>query len=223
MDTWTEWTEDPALAARAGVGYSVFGKSSTVMTTAARPRLRPGRVYRTRDLARWSANAPRLARRLVREGALVPLAYGLFAHPRRSRFGVVPPGDEELMRAFLGGSPFVFTGPDRWNALGLGSTAVFAAPLVYNTKRSGTFELGGRRFLLRRVAFPRNPPREWFVVDLLEHAEGAGASRPDLAAALGRAVARRAFDRVRLHAMAREYGTLATQALVESALAAGAA
>src|SRR3990170_8802520 len=81
-------------------------------------------------------------------------AHGLFVHPRRGRFGVVPPSDEELLRAFLCGAPFVLTGPDRWNALGLGTTAVFAAPLVYNTKRSGTFELGGRRFVLRRVAFP---------------------------------------------------------------------
>ena len=150
----------------------------------------------------------------------MPLAYGLFAHPKRGRFGAVPPTDEELMRAFLDGAPFVFTGPDRWNALGLGSTALFARPLVYNTKRSGTFELGGRRFLLRRVAFPDTPP-EWFVVDLLEHADQAGASRADLASALGRALARRAFNRGRLRAMAREYGTLATLALVESALAAG--
>lgn len=211
------------LAGHPGQWYSVSGKSSTVMTASARPRLRPGRVYRTRDLAPWGANSPRLAGRLVREGALVPLAYGLFAHPRRGRFGAVPPDDEELMRAFLGGSPFVFTGPDRWNALGLGSTSVFAAPLVYNTKRSGTFELGGRRFLLRRVAFPRNPPPEWFVIDLLEHADQAGASRADLAAALGRALARRAFDRGRLRVMAREYGTRTTQAVVESALATGAA
>jgi hypothetical protein len=46
--------------------------------TAAVPILEPGRVYRTRELATWSANAPRLARRLVDEGALVPLAHGLF-------------------------------------------------------------------------------------------------------------------------------------------------
>ena len=41
------------------------------------------------------------------------------------------------MRTFLDGGPFVFTGAERWNALGLVSTAAFAAPLVYNTKRSG--------------------------------------------------------------------------------------
>lgn len=75
------------------------------------------------------------------------------------------------MHGFLEGSPFVFTGSEHWNALGLGTTAVFAAPLVYNTKRSGTFQFGGRKFVLRRIAFPENPPPEWFVVDLLEHAD----------------------------------------------------
>ncbi len=188
------------------------------MATAAHPLLEPGRVYRTRELERWGANAPRLAKRLVAEGALVPLTHGLYACPKRSRFGVVPPSDEELMRAFLTDSPFVFTGPDRWNALGLGSTAVFAAPLVYNTKRSGSFEFGGRAFELRRVAFPQNPTPEWFVVDLFENADRAGASRTQLVEALARALGRGVFDHARLSAMAQQYGTKATQALVDSAL-----
>ena len=62
------------------------------------------------------------------------------------------------MRAFLAGSPFVITGPCVWNALGLGTTAVHADTLVYNTKRSRTFELGGRSFRLRRVAFVKARP-----------------------------------------------------------------
>src|SRR3990172_5724149 len=193
------------------------------MTAPTHPQLEPGRVYRTRDLAAWSANAPRLAKRLVRDGALLPLAHGLFVHPRRGRFGVVPPSDEELLRAFLGGAPFVLTGPDRWNALGLGTTAVFAAPLVYNTKRSGTFDFGRRRFVLRRVAFPPDPTPEWFAIDLFEHADQVGASRADLAKALARAIARGAFDQERLAEMAKRYGARATQEMVRSALEAGAA
>lgn len=188
------------------------------MPAPSHPQLESGRVYRTRDLAAWGTNAPRLAKRLVHEGALVALAHGLFAHPKRSRFGTVPPTDEELMRAFLDGTPFVFTGPELWNALGLGTTAVFAAPLVYNTKRSGSFEFGGRRFVLRRVAFPAQPSREWYVVDLIEHADQAGASRSDVAGALGRALDRGAFDRDRLRDMATRYGTKATRRLIDSAL-----
>lgn len=189
------------------------------MTASAQVRLQPGRVYRTRDLARWSANAPRLAQRLVRDGALVPLAHGLFFHPETSRFGTVPPTDEALMRAYLGGSPFVLTGTERWNALGLGSTAVHAATLVYNTKRTGTVQLGGRRFVLRRVKFPRDPSAEWFAVDLLDHAEQAAASRDDLALGLRGAVRRGVLDRERLVAMAGQYGTRATRERVRAALA----
>jgi hypothetical protein len=186
------------------------------------PPLEPGRVYRTRDLAAWSTNAPRLAKHLVEQGTLVPLAHGLFVHPRRSRFGLVPPADEEVMRAFLGGAPFVFTGPERWNALGLGTTAVFAMPLVYNTKRSGRFELGGRPFLLRRVAFPTNPPVEWFVVDLFEHAGQAGTSLADLTEGLRPALARGAFDPERLRVMADTYGSRDTRDAIHCALEAKA-
>lgn len=192
------------------------------MSIPAEPDLRPGGVYRTRDLAPWGANASRLARRLVENGTLLSLSHGLFVHPKRGRFGTVPASDDEVMRGFLDGSPFVFTGSEYWNTLGLGTTAVSSAPLVYNTKRSGTFVLGGRPFILRRVAFPPDPPSEWFVVDLFEHADQAGASRADLTAALGRAVARKAFDAKRLRDMAQRYGTKSTQGFISAALVAAA-
>lgn len=149
---------------------------------------------------------------------MAQIANGLYAHLQISRFGAVPPTDDEIMRAFLEGGPFVFTGPDRWNALGLGTTAVFATPLVYNTKRSGTFELGGRPYRLRRVPFPEKPSPEWFVVDLLEHADEAGASRAELTTALSHSLARNRFDRDRLREMAKRYGARSTQALVALAL-----
>lgn len=186
---------------------------------ATLPRLRRGRVYRTRDLARWSTNPTRLAKRLVDNGTLERLAHGLYSRPGRSRFGPVPPSDEELLRSFLGGSPFVVTGPERWNALGLGSTAMYAHTLVYNTKRSGTFRLGGRSFRLRRVAFPKRPPKEWFVVDLLQHATEAGVSRREVSAAAGRAVASGRLDATRLRSMIDRYATRAVQELLEPFLA----
>lgn len=163
-------------------------------------------------------NPSRLAKRLVREGVLVRLAIGLYVRPRIGKFGPVPPTDEELMRAFLGGSPYLFTGPDRWNGLGLGSTAMFSARLVYNTKRSGELELGGKRFLLRRVRFPARPEPEWFVVDLLENHRMAGVSREMLEENLAAALRAERFDEEELRAMASEYGTKSTQALVARAI-----
>ena len=193
------------------------------MPKSARPNLTSGHVYRTRDLMRWGRNASRLARRLLDENRLERLGHGLFTHPRRGRFGTVPPTDEALLRAFLNGKRFVFTGPDRWNPLGLGTTAVHPTPLVYNTKRSGTFEIGGRSFRLRRVAFPKRPSPEWFVVDLFENAEAAGTSREELTDALTRALRRHVFDPQRLREMAAHYGTKATAKRIETALTSAAA
>ena len=188
------------------------------MPAAARPRLTPGRVYRTKDLHRWGANASRLAGRLVREGGLVRLGHGVFHCPKQSRFGPVPPGDPELMRGFLEDSPFLFTGSDRWNALGLGTTAVFAEQLVYNKKRSGRFRFGNRTYRLRRVRFPRNPAPEWFVVDLLENRDMAGVSLDSLERALARAIGTGRWRPDKLRETAATYGTRRTQAAVNRAL-----
>ncbi|MBI4603448.1 MAG: hypothetical protein HY721_15965 [Planctomycetes bacterium] len=187
------------------------------MPAPSQPKLQAGRVYRTSDLAAWGKNPSRLARRLEREGMLQRLARGLFTRQRDGRFGLVPPRDEELLRSFLKGGPFVITGPERWNALGLGATALFAHRLVYNTKRSGELDLGGEKFLLRRVRFPEDPGPEWFVVDLIEHHDMAGVSLEVLLVRLGRALAAGRFHAERLREAALEYGTRRTQALVERA------
>lgn len=230
----------PVLASRESTGLHappaemlyVFSPELTYATdpqVAARmPRplpllpLSPGRVYRTRDLARWSRNPTRLAARLVETGVLRRLAHGLYTWPRTGRFGHVPPSDEELLRAFLGETPFVLTGPPAWNALGLGATAVHADTLVYNTKRSGTFQLGGRSFRLRRVAFPKQPPKEWFVVDLLRHSSEAGISRQEVVAGVEQALAAGRLDAGRLRAMARGYARKSVRALLDPLLEAHA-
>lgn len=189
------------------------------MSLAAEPSLEPGRAYRTKELRRWSANPTRLARRLVREGRLREAAHGLFYAPVESRFGPAPARDEEILRAFFDDDRFVITGPPRWNALGLGSTAMFAATLVYNTRRTGEFTFDGRRFLLRRVLFPENPPLEWFVVDLLQHHEMAGTSLVELEHQLTSTLREGRWNAKRLRDVANEYGTKATLAMVDRCLA----
>jgi len=188
------------------------------MPAAAKPRLTPGRVYRTKEFGRWGENPTRLAKRLTRDQGLVELRHGLYYRPKQSRFGAVPPDERELLRAFLEGSPFLFTGPDRWNSLGLGSTAVFVDRLVYNTKRSGTFQFGNRRFVLRRVRFPRDSTPEWFAVDLLENHEMAGVGLDELGAGLERAVASGRLRAKELLRAAGKYGTKRTQSVVRRAL-----
>ena len=188
------------------------------MSLPAQPNLEPGRTYRTSELRRFGANPARLARRLVREGKLQQAAHGLFFAPFQSRFGQAPPPEEEILRGFLGSSPFVITGPPKWNALGLGATAMFASTLAYNRKRSGEFTFNGRRFLLRRVYFPETPSPEWFVVDLLRHHAMAGVSLTEVTERFVTTLREGRWDRTRLRAMAGQYGTKDTQALVERCL-----
>ena len=188
------------------------------MMTVAAPRLRRGRVYRTKDLGQWSANPTRLAGRLVQDGLLRKLRHGLYYRPRQGRFGEVPPDEKELVRSFLGSRDFVLTGSDKWNALGLGSTGVAAIRLVYNRQRTGAVELDGRRFRFRRVRFPKEVTPEWYVVDLFENAGLAGVDRKDLARSLKRAVDQNSFDPEGLLQAASEYGSRATQRAVEGAL-----
>ncbi len=197
--------------------YEFSRRFPTVMTTAAQPTLQPGKVYRPAELATWSANPTRLAARLVERGELVRLRHGLYLAPHHSRFGLVPPSDTALLDALLDGSPYLITGPPRWNALGLGTTAVFATTLVYNTLRSGRFDLAGRRFQLRRTRFPEPTTPEWFVIDLLNNAQKVGMSADVLAEALTRAVRARRFDLELLNRLAKTYSTRVIQKHIATA------
>jgi hypothetical protein len=184
------------------------------MPAPAQPELQPNQVYRTKYFARWGKNPARLVQRLVEAGKLQEMAHGLYFVPGKSRFGAVPPTDDALLDALLESEDYVVTGPPAWNTLGLGATAMFAATLVYNRKRSGKFVLGGRTFLLRRVAFPAHPPREWFAIDLIERQAMAGVDPEALAAGVQREVRAGRLDAVVLDEMAARYGTKGTESLV---------
>jgi hypothetical protein len=192
-----------------------FIPKSSNMTT---PNLTAGRVYRTAELTKWDQNPARLAKRLVKQGKLYEIRRGLFVRPEQSKFGATPPTDQAVMRGFLKGSSFVFTGPEKWNALGLGTTALFATPLVYNTKRSGSFKLGGRLYTLRRVKFPPKPSAEWYAVDLLENHSKMSVSTNQLREGLTKALRDGRLDRKRLESEAMAYGTDDTLTLVKAAL-----
>lgn len=188
------------------------------MSRPAIPLLCPGQVLRTKDLSVWSANPVRLAQRLVRDGYLQKLKHGLFAVPKQSRFGLVPPDLPNLVAAFLEGAPFIQTGPPAWNSLGLGSTALWSHSLIYNTKRSGIFMLGNQRVHFRRVRFPERPPKEWFVVDLLECRDSVGLSLLELKPRLVDALRSGRLDPLCLQAMAAEYATAHHLRFLEAAI-----
>jgi hypothetical protein len=155
------------------------------MSSSQHPKLEPGRVYRTRDFSPWAKNSHdsrSWSRKVFSSGSETAFS-STRGRASSGRF----PAEDEILDLFLDVSPDVVTGTESWNDLGLGTTAAFASSLVYNQKRSGRFTLAGNVFDLRRVSFPEHPPKEWYVVDLFENADRAGASRTDLARALGSA------------------------------------
>ena len=121
------------------------------MKTFNEALLHSGRVYRTSEFNAWTSNPARLVDSLEGRGILRRLAHGLYMRADRTKFGGVRRADDdELLRAFLADDNFVVTGSEAWNALGLGSKAVLAAPFVYNHQRTGEVTVDGRRFFFRR-------------------------------------------------------------------------
>ena len=192
------------------------------MPAPCQPDLRLATVYRTEDLSQWGTNPSRLAKRLVAEGCLKKLGWGLFVTTQRSKFGVLPPKDEELLHRFLYKTPFVITGPERWNVLNLGSTAVASLRIVYNQKRSGIFNFDGQKFLLKRIPFPQPITSEWFVVDLIEHREMVSLTMDLLEEKLILALKWRRFDPNKLQEMANRFGKKTTMAFVKQVVQAAA-
>ena len=188
------------------------------MTNQLPSAFTPGRVFRTRDLASLTANPTRTAKRWVDEGLCTRIRQGLYAVADMTKFGLAPPDRRDLLMAFLGDDAFIITGPPVWNTLGLGSTQMFAHPLVYNRKRSGLFNLGGRTFDLRRVQFPDQPSLEWFVIDLLENLASVCLDGSETVEFLAARLSEGAFNPEALADMASSFGTKATQALVRRAV-----
>lgn len=132
--------------------------------------LRAGDVYRRSDLAKWSKSVDRHARELVESGFLEKLQNGLYYSPKNSVFGKTPPNDKDLVKSFLNNDDFLLTSPNFYNSLGLGTTQLYNTVVVYNYKRHGVFELGGRKFDFRRkYKFPKKLSEEFLLVDMMNN------------------------------------------------------
>ena len=132
--------------------------------------LRPGQVYRRADLEKWSNSVDRDLAKLVENGTLSKVSWGLYECPKMSRFGVLPPQPEKLVKAFLKDDDFLLTSPNDYNSLGLGTTQLYNTQFVYNHKRHGRFELEGQVFDFKMKArFPRKATAEFLLVELVNN------------------------------------------------------
>lgn len=179
--------------------------------------LRPGEVYRRRDLARWSTAVDRHLQRLLAEGRLEKVGAGLYMAPRKTRFGLAPADPHKLVEAFLGDSRFLIVSPNAYNSLGLGTTQLYNEPVVYNRKRHGRFELDGRWYDFRmRACLPAKLSTEVLLVDLLHNLDRLPE---DQSSVLPKALTRaRAMNRKRLAKAVKEFGSARAQRLLEPVL-----
>jgi hypothetical protein len=179
--------------------------------------LRPGQVYRRKDLARWSTSVDRHLKQLLVEGRLEKVAGGLYMAPRKTRFGSAPAKPEKLLRSFLGDDRFLMVSPSAFNGLGVGTTQLHNEPVVYNRKRHGRFKLDGRTYDFRmRSTVPTQLSQEVLLVDLLHNLDRLPEDTEDV---LPRALKRaEAMDKKRLARAVRDFGSARAERLLAPVL-----
>lgn len=177
--------------------------------------MRPGIVYRREALARFSNNLDRDLNNLVTANKLKKPATGLYIRPKQSRFGLLPPSDEALLKAYLKKSFLMYSWND-YNTLGLGLTQLYNEVVVYNHERYEKVKLSGRYFSFKRPnnGFPAKFTREFLLVDLLNNAkyltEDVGGLKSRVANKLNE------FDPDLLQKLSIRYGKIATRKFITS-------
>jgi hypothetical protein len=184
---------------------------------ALKKHLRPGRVYRREDLARWSNAVDRHLKQLQDDGTLTKLAGGLYAYPKDTVFGKAPAEDNKLVGTFLKDHRFLLASPNAYNSLGVGTTQLYNKTVVYNHKRHGLFSLGGRAFDFRvKPAFPKTLDREFLLVDLVNNVDRLAESKNELLARVKERA--ESYEVPRLQRAARDYGNVRTKKFFSEAL-----
>lgn len=176
--------------------------------------LKRGKVYRRADLSKWSTSVDRHLDELVKEGTLQKLAQGLYFYPEVTVFGAAPPEEEVLVRSFLKDSRFLLTSFNAYNSLGVGTTQLYNQKTVYNHKRHGDFNLGGKTFSFRvKPHFPNKVTQEFLLVDLLNNLDQL-AEDPNEVVSKVRSRAK-SMDPKKLKKSLQEYGTIKAKKLLE--------
>ena len=177
--------------------------------------LQVGRVYRRMDLAHLNKSVDRHINQLLSIGMLKKLARGLYYAPRHSRFGPLPPSDEQVVKEFLRDTDFLILSPSSYNTVGLGTTQLYNITLVYNHKRYGVFKLGNRQFHFRvKPRFPKKLTPEFLYVDLLNNLDELAEDRD---AVLSQARTKLlAFNPSQLQKALDRYGNMATRKRVQA-------
>jgi hypothetical protein len=182
-----------------------------------RKHLKPGKVYRRADLEAWSNSVDRHLGLMVKAGSLQKLSQGLYYCPKESVFGTLPPSDEVLIQTFLKDDHFLLTSPNDYNRLGVGTTQLYNKRIVYNHKRHGEFQLGGRTFTFHaKHRFPKKLSDEFLIVDLLNNLDNLAEDKTTLVQNISLKV--RSMDLKKLRKAVSDFGSVRAKKLLGQVL-----
>ena len=190
------------------------------MTTLQQFRihLKPGKVYRREELQAFSPSVDRVLKNLLEDRLLEKAGAGLYYRPKKSVFGATPPGEHELVGAFLKDKDYLLVSPNLYNSLGVGTTQLYNTTIVYNRKRHGQFILAGKRFDFRmKPRFPKTLSEEFLLVDLMNNLSFLSEDRELVSEGAKRRAA--SLNRDQLLKVARAYGKVGTRRFFEKLLA----
>lgn len=177
-------------------------------------KIRKGRVYRREDLAKYSKSIDRHLAELVEEGLLIKLTQGLYHAPKVTSFGIAPPDEDELIKAYLKGDDYLVTSPNYYNALGLGTTQLYNTKRIYNHKKHDNVTLGNRVYEFRRKPkFPKKLSNEYVIVDLLNNLKSLAEDYDQIVYNLKSKI--KSLDSVALRKNASRYGSITTRKIIE--------
>lgn len=179
--------------------------------------LKRGGVYRRADLAQWSNAVDRHLAMLVDEGVLEKISGGVYYVPKETVFGVVPPEEKAVVRSFLKDDNFLLTSPNAYNSLGVGTTQLYNKRIVYNHKRHGEFNLGGKDYFFHsKHHFPKKLTPEFLLIDLVNNLETLAEDKEMLLRNVFARVV--SMDHKQLRKSLNNYGNVKTKALLASVL-----
>lgn len=179
--------------------------------------LKPGKVYRRDELQAFSPSVDRVLKTLLDDRLLEKAGAGLYYRPKKSVFGDTPPGEHELVGAFLKDKDYLLVSPNLYNSLGVGTTQLYNTTVVYNRKRHGQFTLAGKRFDFRmKPRFPKTLTEEFLLVDLMNNLGSLSEDRELVSESAKRRVD--TLDVGLLLKAARAYGKVGTRRFFEKLL-----
>lgn len=177
-------------------------------------KMKQGQVYRRSDLARFTSAVDHYLDRLVKKNKVVKVSHGLYLRPKTSAFGAVPPDEQALVKTFLKGDRFLVNSFNNYNQLGLGLTQLYRYSIVYNYKRFGEFELGGKKFFFKRVSkFPNQLSKEYLLVDMLNNLKELAESKTSVFENLKNK--KENFNKKKILSMAKAYGRPRTKKFLD--------